>query len=357
MKKLIYILLSISIFLFRCKNTKPIFPTTKEIDEKRGGNIALYYELINEAELALIRDKYAEAVDYYLAANEEGVLFVKDVENALLVAVEAKKYTEAVLFAEKLLEKGVPKSYFEQRKTFQQLRQSEAWKALVAEKKEYKVNVVLKERIMVLLALDQQYRYDDYYKDTMLVIDSIIKQEILDIFEKEGYPNANVIGVFMKNDTTIRRNQFDLLLISQVAQNPNLWVSALESFLQKGQLSNHFFEANGKMLYPSDNNFKLSCLGAKQNLFIQVKDELYTCCCTAELAIDSIRKKFYLEPLKEVRLKAEFYYERDRRFGFGGCAFKYTLRKSEKASTVTEALAKEGFVLHKKIDAETPYFR
>ena len=78
-------------------------------------------------------------------------------------------------------------------------------------------------------------------------------------------------------------------------------------------MNNHFFEAHSKVLYPLD-SFELTCLNAVQNLFIQVKDELYTCCCEEEMKIDATRKRFYLEPLKELRLKAEFYYERDRRF-------------------------------------------
>lgn len=356
MKRSSYLFLFISIFLFSCKNAKLSRPATTEFSVQEVGNIALYYELIYEAELALIRDKYATALDYYLAAIEEGNLFVKDAENALLVAVESKNYTTALVFVEKLFQKGVPKTYFEKRKSFNAFRASEEWKALVSKKKEYTKNVVLRNRISELLAMGQQYRYDDYYRDTMLVIDAIIKDEILAVFEKTGYPNADEIGVSMQNDTTIDRNQFDLLLLTQIAKNRNLFLPKLETFLHNGQMNNHFFEANSKLLYPSD-SVELTCLNALQNLLIQVKDELYTCCCEAEAKIDSTRKTFYLESLKDVRLKAEFYYERDRRFGFGGRAFKYILRKGEKLAKVKEALAKEGFVLHKKLDTETAYFK
>lgn len=351
-----YVLLFISILFFSCKETKSTLQTSTEFQSKTIGNIALYYELIHEGELALIQDKYAIAVDCYLAANEEGNLFVKDAENALLVAVLAKNNTAAIVFAEKLLEKGVPQTYFEKRKSFNALRASEEWKALLIEKKADKKNSLLKERISELLALDQQYRYDEYYSDTMLLIDSMIKEEILAVFEKYGYPNATVIGVSMQNDTTIEGNPFHLLLLPQIATNRTVLVPKLEAFLEKGQLNNHFFEAHSKLLYPSD-SVELTCLNAVQNLFIQVKDELYTCCCVEEMKIDATRKRFYLEPLKEVRLKAEFYYERDRRFGFGGRAFKYVLRKGEERSSVKEALAKEGFVLHKKLDTETAYFK
>lgn len=356
MKRSSYLFLLISILLFSCKNTKSSLPTSTKAKVQEVGNIALYYELIHEAELALIRDKYPIALECYLAAIEEGTLFVKDAENALLVALESKNYTAALVFVEKLLQKGVPKTYFEKRQSFNAFRASEEWKAFVSKKKDYHKNVVLRDRISELIAMGQEYRYDDYYRDTMLVIDAIIKDEILAIFEDIGYPNADEIGVSMQNDTIIERNQFDLLLLTQIAKNRKIFLPKLEAFLHKGQINNHFFEANSKLLYPSD-SVELTCLNAVQNLLIQVKDELYTCCCEAEAKIDSTRKTFYLEPLKEVRLKAEFYYERDRRFGFGGRAFKYTLRKEEKLSSVKESLTKEGFVLYKKLDAETAYFK
>ena len=229
-----YILLSISIFVFSCKNTQSSVQTTTELPSKNIGNIALYYELVHEAELALIQNKYTEAVDYYLAANEEGDLFVKDAENALLVAVTAKNNRAALVFAEKLLEKGVPKTYFEKRTGFNVFRASEEWKGLISAKKEYKKNSLLKKRIAELIAMDQQYRYDDYYRDTMLFVDSIIKNEILAIFDQYGYPNANVIGVSMQNDTTIERNPFHSLLLPQVAKNRQLLVPQLEAFWRKG---------------------------------------------------------------------------------------------------------------------------
>ncbi len=350
------LIILLSSLILSCKPTKNNLQTSKESVSKTAANTALYYELIHEAELALIRDKYTTAVDFYLAAKEENNFFIKDAENALLVAVEAENYTAAAIFARNLLQKDVPKSYFEKRKAFQAFIETEEWKVLSVEKKTAKKDIILKERLAELLALDQKYRYDAFYSDSLVLLDAIIKRELLEVFKEKGYPNASVMGVSMQNDTTIGRNDFEVLFLPQVVQDRSLWVPILEGFLEAGQLSNHFFEAHGELLYPSG-TFELTCLGSVQNLFIQVKDELYTCCCEAEGKIDAARKKFYLEPLKEVRLKAEFYYERDRRFGFGGRAFKYTLRKGEQVATIKEELGMQGFILHKKLDSEAAYFK
>ena len=93
----------------------------------------------------------------------------------------------------------------------------------------------LKERIAELHALDQKYRYDDFYRDSIVVLDTIIKHEILDMFEQYGYPNSNITGVYMRNDTTIGRNEFELLLLPQIPQDRALWVPILEGFLKNGQ--------------------------------------------------------------------------------------------------------------------------
>ena len=78
----------------------------------------------------------------------------------------------------------------------------------------------------------------------------------------------------------------------------------------------------------------------------------------AQEKIDSIRKNYYLEPLKELRKKAEFHYERDRRFGFGGYSGKYDTDKGEEdLLKIKTELLEQGFILYKKLKSEKAYHK
>ena len=102
----------------------------------------------------------------------------------------------------------------------------------------------------------------------------------------------------------------------------------------------------------------MSCFGRMQRVFIQVENELFTCCCEKEEKIDRLRKKYFLEPLQERRLKAEFHYEKDRRFNMGGCsATYYTDNGEEDLLKIKEELLEQGFVVYKKLNSAKPYHK
>lgn len=355
-------LFSISIFtaliILSCSSFKPSISqkTEQQLTKEK---TAQYYALIHKAELALIQNKFGVAVDFYLQAETKLSLFTRDALNALSSSIEVRNHKAAAKFAKKLLHQGIPFAYFKQF-FFKEFIESNEWASLEKEGIKAKINLDLRQRIDSLFERDQEFRDDyDFYIDTIIGIDTLIKKEILNIFTTHGYPNENVIGISMKNDTIIDFgwSNFDILLIHQIKNNKELFIPFLENFLYSGEMSNKSFMSHSKNFYPLD-KYKLSCLESIQGLFIQVKNELFTCCCDEEKKINATREKYYLEPLKELRLKAEFHYERDRRFGFGGYSFKYSTDKGEEdLLKIKGELLEKGFVLHKKLNSERAYHR
>lgn len=333
--------------------------TTQNIITQKD-KIGLYYQSVHKAELALIKNNFEVALNHYLSADQNRTLFAKDAINALTSSIEIKKYNIALKFTRQLIEKGIPYSYFEKKIFFKSFIQTKEWRSLKNAAVKSKVNLQLSAKVDSLLKRDQEFRSDyNLHRDTIIAIDTLIKNEILAIFTTHGYPNTALIGITMRNDTTIKTgwNNFDILLIHQIKNQREFFIPILEKFLYNGQMNNKSFESHSKNFHPI-NQYKLNCLESVQGLFIQVKDELFTCCCKEEEKIDLLRQKYYLEPLVELRQKAEFHYEQDRRFGFGGYSFKYSTNKGEEdLLKIKEELLKQGFILHKKLDSERAYHK
>lgn len=344
------------LLLHSCTTTKSI-STNKTITRE---NVRAYYKCIDQAELAITSNQYAQAVEFYLSARQQKPLFYHDIRNLLTCSVEAQNHVVAAEAAQKLLEKGVPYSYFEKKFFFRNFIKSKAWKNLKKANIQPDINLVLKAQLDSLEERDQEFRYDyDYYLDTIIAIDTMNREALLAIFDTYGYPGVNVVGFSMDNDTTISRswNSLTVLLIHQVKNHPVQFAAILEDFLHKGQIRRGIFESHSKNFYPPD-QYKLNCFGLLQKLFIQVKDEVYTCCCEAAVQIDALRAQYYMEPLEELKIKAVFHYERDSRFRFGGYAAKYDDPETEEeARKIKAELLEQEFILFKKLDTNQAYFR
>lgn len=328
---------------------------------ERNEKIDSYYQNINKAELSIVNDNFHFATKYFLSAIQINDLFTQDAQNALICSIEIDDYGAANVFSKSLLKKGVPYSYFYKNEFLSNYIGSKEWDMLKREGEHGQVNFLLREKIDSLLTLDQEFRhnYNDDFRDTVLIVDSLIKIEVLNIFENYGYPNDNIVGVEMHNDSTIdfSWNSFDIILIHQIKSNKKQFIPILEEFLDIGKMSRKSFLSHSKNFFPYE-KFKLNCFEAVQGLFIQVKDELFTCGPEMEVEIDSNRKKYYLEPISELKLKVDFHYEVDSRFNFKGYCFNYgTGGGEEEFLRIKQELLEKGLILHKKLENSKPYFR
>lgn len=321
-----------------------------------------YYSLIDKAEMSIVEGEFQFAIDFYLSANQKLNLFTTDAIRAIRCAVEVHDFHATNIFAMNLLLKGVPHSYFENNYFLKSYCNSREWDELKSETLESNIIPGLRIRIDSLLSRDQEFRFDyDNQIDTIRLIDSLIHQDVLEIFDTYGYPNDDVMGVDMRNDSTINLgwDAFDIILIHQIKNNRKLFIPILERYLSAGQMNRRVFVNHSKNFYPSD-RFKLNCLQSVQALIVQVKDELFTCCCKVEAAIDENRKRYFLEPLSELRQKVGFNYEVDSRFRFKGYAVNYDTSKengNDELLIIKQEILDKGFVLYKKLENTKPYYK
>jgi hypothetical protein len=159
-----------------------------------------YYKLTQQAESAILENKHKKAIKLYKKAyNSHAKTFKIDDINALHCALLVKDYESAVFFHRRLLEKN-----WDTTKLFKQelenYTQSEPYKQNTPTllnlramyfKKEVSPAIYLLDD---MVARDQQVRqnvkYDASGKDTtVLKMDSLLCVEMIDLFNKYGFPN------------------------------------------------------------------------------------------------------------------------------------------------------------------------
>ena len=346
------LLLSLSIVLcfVHCNTTKSSSEEKVVLPQK---DMSSYYEWTHKAELAVVNQQFEQAAAYYALAQKEQNLFTRDAINGLFAAVEVRDYKLAAQFGQNLLEKGVPHSYFEKKEGFKGFVGSEEWTDLADVKPG--INKHLKAKVDSLALVGAEFRKDyDFFEDTLKIINSKVKIELLDIWKKYGYPNDGLLGVVMENDTTIDLSlqKFGQLVDRQLRGGSMEFTAVLKESLEKGQLYHRNFAIYAQYLQPFEEH-KLSCFYRMNKLFLQIKNELYTCCCEVEAEVNVLRAKYFLEPLAERRLKAEFHYEKDNRFGFGNCSLAYPTASLE----MKDKLLEEGYTVYKKLETNKPYHK
>lgn len=288
----------------------PVLPA-----QKTDQHIRKYYSLVNQAELHITDRAYPEALTCYLKASKIKKLFSYDAHNALLCAVETSRFATAIRYAEILIRKGVPLVFFHQRK-FVRLTQSPEWQAFTAKGAgQITANTDLRKKIDDLIVLDQKYRGDNLkYADSLVIVDSVIRLELNQIMAQYGYPSEDLTGLWMHSDSTFfLRNPLDILLLHAMKDNADDLVGPLLHSVEKGDMHPLKFVMLSAYI-SKPNNYNYSCNGNNQVVYMQVANEIFTCCCELEKQIDANRNKIYLEPVSDLKKKIEYGFRQDRRF-------------------------------------------
>lgn len=318
----------------------------------------IYYSEIQNAETDILGGSYDKALDYYILANNTRSLFTDDALNAVLCATFSNRFVDALPFVKNLVQKGVPISYFEKKYLYRPLVLSQEWKDFSLSDVKPTFNITLRNELDSMLTMDQLFRENyDENRDTILKIDESNRLEMLQIFDKYGYVGDELYGVKMKGDTTIRRDQATItaLLIHQVKNHPVVFASLLENFVLKGEMKNSSYVYHSKNFLQLE-KYRYSCLQMAQALFVQVQNELYTCCCEDANMIDRNRKRIYLEPLASLKKKTQFYYESDTPFLLTkGTVAKYSIYYLDGYNKFKKELIEKGFVLFDKLDSDESY--
>ncbi len=187
--------------------TKLIFLTSILFSCKTNGQLDYrisYHPYINSAELAVIDQNYRLAFENYERAfSSEKIGFGRDYQNAALCAIEIKEYSRAIEFLEKLVSKGIEKSYFENNKKLYGELNGYGFEEFLDRFDEIRrrtfeqtVNYEVMGELGRLENRDQEFRYDyKIFIDTIRKIDAENISSFLDIVSQHNFPPEEMLGL------------------------------------------------------------------------------------------------------------------------------------------------------------------
>ena len=161
-----------------------------------------YYPNTSKGELEYLSGNYKEAFKYYKRAFEncEPLNFSQnyDIQNFAIICTRLGKNDLALDYIEKSIEKGITIKTFQKNPVFKKIFDSERGENL---KKNYSdkrakylsnLNLELRSKIQKMRELDIKFNSTKYEDSIYNLNDSLLVQ----IFEKYGYPNEQLIGNF-----------------------------------------------------------------------------------------------------------------------------------------------------------------
>jgi hypothetical protein len=328
----------------------------------RRSRIETYYRLVNNAELAITEQKFADALQQYRAAAKHRTPFAYDAHNAVLCAAETGDYDVATDFAEVLLNKGVPAVFFDQAK-FGKLAASKTWRQYLQRRtrrgRAPKLDTALRTRLDSLLALDQKFRSNNLlYADSIARVDSIINLELRSIFSRFGYPSEERVGVYMTNDSTFYLTApIDFLLIHMMKNGHRDMIPRLLEFVHSGDMAavklvtlSAYFGGDPAYIYGCNNN--------NQVVIVQIKDELYTCSEEKEALVNKNRANIYLESVADLKRKIDYNFRVDKRFKLNvSYAISILDPYSPNLDKIRARLLENQLVMFKKLPNSDPYIK
>lgn len=317
-------------------------------------SVVKYYMYKNSAEKKIIESKFEEALLNYKYSIKYLPQFAVDSYNACLCALECNKFEDAVLFASKLVSKGVPISYFTKTSLFHKLMNQEDWRNFENQNPKPTFDKALHEKLDNLLIADQKFRKPfatGRDLDLMMATDSLSKIEMQHIFKTYGYPTEEMTGIWMQNDSLIRWgwSPLDIIIIHLVKREPNEYIDFFKTNVYNGSIRNAVFAMHSKN-FSLDSNYIFFCLREGDGIIVKVLNDQYTCCCQEETLINKNRAKFYLNTLEEQRERISFKLKNETHFRIGQGIVEYFSNKGvdDLEKIKKELLNERNFVRYKK---------
>lgn len=165
--------------------------------------IANYYQKIYKADFEYQTKNYEKAFEYYQAAFKNCIpintpIYYEIRKFAKTCAILNKNKT-AIEFIKKDIDNGYKIEYHINDSIFSKIFSSKQGQKLIKDydslRSKYlsKIDLDFRKEMITMHTLDQKYRvnYDQIKMDS---IDSINETKLINIFEKKGYPNSNLIG-------------------------------------------------------------------------------------------------------------------------------------------------------------------
>jgi hypothetical protein len=315
-------------------------------------SVSQYYNYVQEAHTSIVANNYSLALASYQQATRYLSPFGTDSYNACLCAIRCQRFGEAIPFADQLIRKGVPLSFFIQNTKLNPLTQQAVWRDYLNTQPKPTLDSALRERLEQLLELDQRYRKDNLrFQDSIQVVDAYLEKEMDTIFTTYGYPSEHLIGVWIVVDTVLSGNwsPFDVLLIHQIKRKNQKYIDFLEQSVWKGLMKNTVFVMQSTN-FAENPAYEFKCMQAGNTDVIRVGDELYTCCCEKEQLINQNRERLFLSPLEYSLKMMDYRLSEGNDFLLGNTPSFYPDVVTPKAmNSLKKDLKAEKFVLYRRI--------
>ncbi len=202
-------------------------------------NSESYYKLINEAELLICNGKYENAIKTF----EDAFLLVKspfpeDIYNYIILNVYENQYDKALQFSEKLVKLGVELKFFDQTPLNRLKKYKSGWKDFTEKyndlRNQYfnKINLDLKQELVELTQEDQKNYCGRTKRPYNPISEDSISNRLVQIFDEYGYPNHDLIGLYIYNDT-ILKSEYHSVILSHLFQTKFKESAYVAEFLKK----------------------------------------------------------------------------------------------------------------------------
>ncbi|MEJ8803565.1 hypothetical protein [Pontibacter sp. H249] len=310
-----------------------------------------YHPLINKAELSIVEQDFAAALELYQQAFKAvPAPFARDYYNAAVCAMLLKDKKQSQAYLEKLAVKGVSINYLAKQPVFDSLKTTKHWRKFRRKYSKYRkqyssqVNPDLRADLDELYARDQYFRQAEgglrMYGDTLRKIETANTKLFLEWVEKHGYPGESLVGVA---DTLEQLPRFSIIIQRQTkARNGHDFSKVLVDAVQQGRLSPqaaaYLIEQQvGRSKYGSKAYVKLNCNSCKNNLdgIDRYMEERRT--DKELLTIEANRKLLGLEPFNDYKKKV-LYSMDDKRFklDYSWSVVNYQVPSEEAAKIMME---------------------
>jgi len=234
------IMLLIVIFFFNFNKGKKTNDSFNFLSQK--DSIQLYYFHINKAELSICDSNYTQALDNYLNAfSYINSPFPNDIYNSLILNIYLRNYSDAIKLCEKLVLLGVNMTFFNQVPLKSLKNDTVLWNSFIS--KYDSLNEVYKSKIdfelrneIYKLFLNDQKNFCNIDIETGIIpyiqTQDTVFEKYFDILKKYGYPNHDLLGIDLINDTIIKPS-FQATIIQHMYQESIDSIEKVSALLKK----------------------------------------------------------------------------------------------------------------------------
>jgi len=179
-----------------------------------------YYELIHMAEKSICGHAHEEAIQFYKSAFALiDSPFPEDIYNCILLYIYEGEYKQALLWGEQLVRMGAELSFFDQIPLNKLKDDKKNWQNFINKYPELRThyqlntNFILKRELIALLEADQYNYCGQQIRPFNPISEDSICTRLAEIILEFGYPNHDIQGLTIRNDTILDNFPQDIVLI------------------------------------------------------------------------------------------------------------------------------------------------